>query len=117
MRYQYREIFNQLLSLFGYSGKQVAVWAGVHESKISRFRTGKLDLEAGEFFQMLQSMPEEAQSYFWEQMLGRAVSAEQLVKGMDDSQIRQLLLAIAACWGKQDRHQNGHQDELQVTIS
>jgi hypothetical protein len=46
---QHREIFNQLLLAFDYSAKQVSEWTGIHESRLSRFRTGKLDLSAGEF--------------------------------------------------------------------
>lgn len=53
------------MSIFGYSGKEVSQLANIHESKIRRFRKNKIDLEACEFFQMLESMPQEAQDFFW----------------------------------------------------
>lgn len=62
---QHREIFNQLLETFGYTAKQVSSWAGINESRLSRFRTGKLDLEAGEFFLLLECLPKEFQKHFW----------------------------------------------------
>ena len=113
MRYQYREVFNNLLSRFGYSGKQVAAWADLHESKISRFRTGKLDLETGEFFQMLDRLPKEAQAYFWEQMLGRSLSVNELVRGMDEAQMQDLLNEIADSW----REARQRKAELQLSAS
>jgi predicted transcriptional regulator len=91
----HRELFNELLSHFGYSAKQVSAWSGVHESRLSRFRKGKLDLEAGEFFSLLESMPEEAQDYFWAQKKLQERSLEKMVSVMNDAQLSQLLVMIA----------------------
>jgi hypothetical protein len=100
---QHREIFNQLLVEFGYQAKQVCVWSGLHESRLSRFRKGKLDLEAGEFFQLLESLPQEAQDYFWSQKKLREVSIKELpikeliaAVALDESAIAELLSAIAS---------------------
>jgi len=102
MRYDHRQTFNYLLSKFGYSAKQIGIWSGIHESRISRFRNGKLDLEAGELMQMLQSLPEEAQSYFWDHLLSKSLSPEHLIRGMDDRQMAALLQAIATNLGKSE---------------
>ncbi len=101
--YDHRQTFNYMLSRFGYSAKQIAGWSGIHESRISRFRNGKLDLETGEFLQLLQSMPEEAQSCFWQHLLGKSLSLEQMIKGMDECQLAALLHAIATNLGKSEQ--------------
>lgn len=64
---RYRQIFNSLKnqSKFCYTNKQIADWTGFDPSKVSRFLTGKRDLTAGEFFYLLESMPEEFQQEFW----------------------------------------------------
>ena len=102
---QHREIFNQLLTKFGYSAKQVSAWSGLHESRLSRFRTGKLDLEAGEFFHTLESLPQEAQDYFWSQKKLKDYSSKELMAvakeliatvAVDEVAIAELLSTIAS---------------------
>lgn len=66
----HREIFNQLLTESGYSGRDASHLAGMNESRMSRFRNGKLDLEAGEFFQMLDQFPKEFRDKFWGKFAG-----------------------------------------------
>jgi hypothetical protein len=109
MRYNHRKAFNNLLVDFGYTAKEVALLSGMNESKISRFRNGKLDLEMGELLEILQKMPEDAQSYFWEHLLGRSIPLERLVQKMDHDQIRELFYALAENWGKADRDGKGLQ--------
>lgn len=98
----HRELFNDVLSRFRYSAKQVSIWSGVHESRLSRFRNGKLDLEAGEFFHLLESMPQEAQDYFWTHKKLRESSLEQMVSVMTPAQLSQLLVMIAGNLSKGD---------------
>lgn len=97
MSYQHREIFNQLLTKFKYSAKQVSTWSSLGESRLSRFRTGKLDLEAGEFFHLLESLPQEAQDYFWIQKKLKETSIRELVAAVavDENALAELLSAIA----------------------
>jgi hypothetical protein len=89
---RHREIFNQLLSDFDYKAKEVSEWTGLHVSRISRFRTGKVDLEAGELFEMLANMPQGFQTRFWIEFRGQKLpdindvieqaNFEQLVYGL-----------------------------------
>ncbi len=67
---RYREVFNELKCRadFGYTNKQIAEFSGFEASKISRFLTGKRDLNAGEFFYLLERMPEKFQQKFWHQL-------------------------------------------------
>lgn len=64
---KHRDVFNWVRSLpqFKYQNKQIAQWAGFEETKLSRFFTGKRDLNSKEFFHLLESMPESFQEVFW----------------------------------------------------
>ncbi len=48
-----------------YTNKEISVLTELDESKLSRFFTGKRDLKAGDFFYLLECMPEEFQECFW----------------------------------------------------
>ncbi len=63
--------------------------------------------------QLVQSLPSEAQSHFWKHLLGEALSVNQLLNGMDEDQLADLLCAIAANLGKSKRKK----PELQFTAS
>ena len=95
---QHREIFNKLLRKFGYSAKQVCAWSNLHESRLSRFRTGKLDLEAGEFFGLLESLPQEAQEFFWSQKKLKSLSMKEIIATatFDEMVAADILNAIAS---------------------
>lgn len=62
---------------------EVSDWTGMDKSKISRFRAGKLDLGAGEFFDLLSCCPSDFQAAFWAEFRG----AEK------DKDLRSLLLS------------------------
>lgn len=64
---RYRQIFVRIKnqSNFRYTNKQISAWTGFDESKISRFLNGRRDINAGEFFYLLESMPENFQEEFW----------------------------------------------------
>lgn len=95
---QHREIFNQLLLAFDYSAKQVSAWTGVHQSRLSRFRTGKLDLEAGEFFSLLGCMPKEFQDNFWLKIRTEETSWRTRVLSASDNEIEEILRGLADRW-------------------
>ncbi len=92
---QHRELFNQLLLAFDYPAKQVSAWTGIHESRLSRFRTGKLDLEAGEFFNLLAHMPKEFQDSFWLKIREGDISWRSRVLFASHSEIEEILKGLA----------------------
>ena len=92
----HREIFNEILLVFKYSAKQVCAFSGMGESRLSRFRTGKLDLEAGEFFNLVESLPEEARNYFWAKKLGKLPSIQEQVKALDFDNVADILESISS---------------------
>lgn len=98
---RYREIFNWIKnqSKYNYTNKQIADWSGVDPSKISRFLTGKRDLKAGDFFCLLESMPEAFQEQFWcrynpthKQIVDLAI----VIEDMDLADLGNLLQLIGA---------------------
>ncbi len=95
---QHREIFNQLLLVFDYSAKQVSLWTEIHESRLSRFRTGKLDLEAGEFFDLLARMPKEFQDGFWLKIREGEASWRMRVLFASHSEVEEILKGLAERW-------------------
>ena len=97
---QHREIFNQLLLAFGYSAKQVSTWTGVHQSRLSRFRTGKLDLEAGEFFSLLACMPKEFQDNFWLKIRTEEMDWRTRILSANDNEIEEILRGLADRWAR-----------------
>lgn len=95
---QHREIFNQLLLAFDYSAKQVSEWTGIHESRLSRFRTSKLDLEAGEFFRLLAQMPKDFQDSFWMKLRDGDVSWRTMVLSASHSEVEEILKGLTERW-------------------
>lgn len=95
---QHREIFNQLLLAFDYSAKQVSAWTGVHQSRLSRFRTGKLDLEAGEFFSLLACMPKDFQDTFWLKIRTEEMDWRVKILSASDNEIEEILRGLADRW-------------------
>ena len=98
---KHREIFNslKLSKYFRYTNKEISNLTLFNESKLSRFFTGKRDLSAGEFFYLLESMPQP----FQEQFLYRynpteiqITDLEIIIENMDIPAIGDLLKLIGA---------------------
>ncbi len=64
---RYRQIFTELKNSpnFHYTNKQISELTGFDPSKLSRFFNRKRDLNAGEFFYLLECMPTAFQEEFW----------------------------------------------------
>lgn len=93
---RHQKIFNQLLSDFNYKATEVSEWTGLHVSRLSRFRNGKVDLEAGELFEMLAKMPPGFQTRFWSEFSGNKLpEIKDLVEQADFNQLADGLAVIA----------------------
>lgn len=103
---QHREIFNQLLLASGYSAKEVSGWAGINESRLSRFRTGKLDLEAGEFFRLLECFPKDFQDRFWAKFRFVGEGWRSLILSANHDDIEEILLVLADWWAANRSHKS-----------
>ena len=84
--------------IFDYSAKQISDWTGVHQSRLSRFRTGKLDLEAGEFFSLLACMPKEFQDAFWLRIRAEETTWRMRILSASDRDIEEILRGLADRW-------------------
>ena len=95
---RYRQIFIELKNPpnFGYKNKQIAELTGLNMSKLSRFFNRKLDLKAGEFFYLLESMPTAFQAEFWQIYNPPRSSVQDLVPAIEAMNLEELgnLLSI-----------------------
>ncbi len=93
---EHLEIFKKLNEQpqFGYKQNKMAEWSGLTESKVSRFLNGS-DIKAGEFFRLLQSMPDAFQQRFWEKFRDEKQDWRALIETTDSTEAREILLAMA----------------------
>ena len=97
--YKHREIFNWVRERenFRYTNKQISDWTYFDESKLSRFFTGKRDLKAGDFFYLLESMPESFQELFWTRYHPsnlELIDLERIIEDMDLAELGRFLKLI-----------------------
>ena len=95
---KHREDFSWVLAKkeFRYTNKQISAWSGFNESKLSRFLSGKRDLNASEFFYLLQCMPQDFQENFWRRFnpVNLCPRLEDAVASMDALTLANLLNII-----------------------
>ncbi|PZV07235.1 MAG: hypothetical protein DCF22_22375 [Leptolyngbya sp.] len=103
----YREAFDKTLKTFGITAKSLSEATGVQERQISLFRKGK-DLMAGNFFLLVEALPEPARQHFFEQLGGQPSDLASIqfegnqpsdpssvVNSMNSTELVQLLGAIS----------------------
>jgi hypothetical protein len=66
----HQKLFDEMLSRFNISAKDLAYTAGISEVMLSRFRRGKADLGMSKFLPILNAVPEEAKNWYVSQLLG-----------------------------------------------
>jgi len=72
----HRQALRETMFRFELKVKDLAARAGVKETQLSAFRTGKRDLYASTLEQIINAMPLEAQSYFYELLRRSAVNPD-----------------------------------------
>jgi len=65
----YQEAFNQTIEHFRLSARDIASKAGMHESSVSNFRTGRKDLNLETWERLMSALPEEARQYIYLKVL------------------------------------------------
>jgi hypothetical protein len=102
-------IFNKVNEQLGfnYSGTQIASWSGLDKSLISRFVSGKTDISASKFLQLIRSMPTPFQQAYWAELLEpqelelqQGESWQSLISAASTSDIEEILNAIALRWAE-----------------
>jgi hypothetical protein len=61
----YREALNKTIDIFGIVAAEISRESGIDESRLSRFRTGKHDLQSKALASLINAMPEDAKAYFY----------------------------------------------------
>jgi transcriptional regulator with XRE-family HTH domain len=112
----FNQALNSTLKEFGISAKQLAEQSGVTPQSISEFRRGKRTIQTDSLEKLLEYLPFEARMYFFSLLLGEKISAEHLVAGMDDSQMSDLMMAIANKM-KNNRQKDGSKNTNQASIN
>ena len=93
--------FDRTLNHFGISGKWLSEKSGVSQQMISGFRRNQQRIYSDSLEKLIQSLPIEAQQYFFESLLGMSLVAqppdlEQVVEEANSVQIGHLLKAIGS---------------------
>ena len=96
-------LFNKINSrpCFKYSGVQIAKWAGLDRSSVSRFLNGKTDISLSKFFLIIRSMPTPFQQAYWSELLDleyQEKSWYSLISQASYADIEEILKIIAARW-------------------
>jgi transcriptional regulator with XRE-family HTH domain len=86
IRMKFSEAIDQTLKHYSITGKDLSVQSGVAEASISRFRRGERDIQAESLERLINSLPPQAQQYFY---------LNCLVNDLDDEAIATLLHAIS----------------------
>jgi transcriptional regulator with XRE-family HTH domain len=68
----HQKLFDEMLTRFNISAKDLACAAGISEVMLSRFRRGKADLGTSKFLAVINLVPEEAKNWYLSQLLGGA---------------------------------------------
>jgi transcriptional regulator with XRE-family HTH domain len=68
----HQKLFDEMMTRFNISGRELAAAAGISETMLSRFRRGKADLGTSKFLAVVGAIPEEAKNWYLSQLLGAA---------------------------------------------
>ncbi|RUS93789.1 hypothetical protein DSM106972_095480 [Dulcicalothrix desertica PCC 7102] len=66
----HQKLFDEMMTRFNISGKELAMAIGISEGMLSRFRRGKADIGTSKFLSILGAVPEEAKNWYLSRLLG-----------------------------------------------
>lgn len=82
----------------GMTAKQIATAAGVDGSVLSRFMNGKQDIKAGDYFSILNVLPESVRASALARLGASKISIVQLIEVANEEEIDAVLLTIGRKW-------------------
>ncbi|MCC5604810.1 helix-turn-helix domain-containing protein [Nostoc favosum] len=82
----------------GMTARQVATAAGVDNSVLSRFLNGKQDIKSGDYFSILEALPESVKLNALTQLGASKISVVQLIETANEEEIDAVLLTIGRKW-------------------
>lgn len=65
----YREAFDETIKLFELRASELSDKSGVGENQISRFRSGKTDLQSSNLEKLVNALPASAKAYFYARVM------------------------------------------------
>lgn len=80
------------------TAKQIATAARVDGSVLSRFLNGKQDIKAGDYFSILDALPESVRAFALTRLGASKISVVQLIETADEQEIDAVLLTIGRKW-------------------
>lgn len=92
----HQKILIKAIQRSGLTAKEISMGTGVSGSCLSRFINGKQDLKAGDYFAVLNYLPESDQDFVKSRLsMDANVSLKHLVMQASNSEKAEVLLAIA----------------------
>ncbi|MCM0594561.1 MAG: helix-turn-helix transcriptional regulator [Gloeotrichia echinulata DEX184] len=82
----------------GMTARQIAAAAGVDGSVMSRFLNGKQDIKAGDYFSILDALPESNRLFALNLLGATKISVVELIENANDEEIDAVLLTIGRRW-------------------
>lgn len=100
----HQKLFDEMLTRFDISAKDLAEAANISEVMISRFRRGKADLGTTKFLAILATVPDEAKEWYVSRLLGAKpkINLQSLVLEASPQEKAEILNAMAN-WVAQNR--------------
>ena len=95
---RHQEIFVELFKKSGYTAKQISAWCSVSEATVSRFINGKTDMRAGDFFNLLASLPEDFQDKFWQRFRTTKDDWRSLILNASPKELEEICHLIGDWW-------------------
>lgn len=90
----------------GIKAKQIACAAGIDNSVLSRFMNGKQDIKAGDYFSILDVLPESARASVLARLGVGKISVTDLIEFADEEEIDAVLLVIGKKWKTSKQNQS-----------
>lgn len=102
----------------GMTAKQIAAAAGIDNSVLSRFVNGKQDIKSGDYFSVLDSLPEKIRDSALSRLGASKISIVQLIETADEEEIDAVLLTIGRKWktSKQNSSISGNYNASAIAV-
>ncbi|MBD2458851.1 helix-turn-helix transcriptional regulator [Nostoc sp. FACHB-87] len=93
---KHQEILIVAVKESGLTAREISVRAGVHESTLSKFLEGKSDVKAGNYFKILNALPEKSRIPALARIGVVELTPVQLIEAATPREKAEILQAIAA---------------------
>jgi hypothetical protein len=87
------EIFNNVNGRFLYRNAEICRWSGFDSGMVSRFISGETDISASKFLVLVNSMPQDFRTAYWDELLqfGRYENIKELFDSSSPADIQEAI--------------------------